>query len=206
MLLRIVAQQFRQPSGLLGRVWGRMMNWGNAESIRESIAELNVGRSHRSLEVGFGGGLGLDLLLAAAAEGLVVGAELSDVMLAQAERRFAGDIARGRLRLVHTAIEFLPFVDGSFDRLLTVNTVYFWGDLSRGLGECHRVLAPRGRLVLALRDPESLGRIPFTRHGFTLHEPAALAHEVERAGFGPVRIVAHGSGRSTRHCVVADRE
>lgn len=38
-----------------------------------------------------------------------------------------------------------PFGDEGFDRLFTVNTIYFWEDPAHTLSEVHRVLKPGGR-------------------------------------------------------------
>ena len=45
----------------------------------------------------------------------------------------------------------LPSADGAVDRVLTVGSVYFCSDLG-AFGEVRRVLAPGGRLVVAIRD------------------------------------------------------
>jgi SAM-dependent methyltransferase len=47
-------------------------------------------------------------------------------------------------------VEQLPLESESVDRVLTVNTVYFWPDLPVAFAELHRVLAPGGTLVLSL--------------------------------------------------------
>jgi SAM-dependent methyltransferase len=53
----------------------------------------------------------------------------------------------------------LPFADGSFDRVLTINTVYFWPDLPTALTEVGRVLAAGGLLAIGIRDPSAMQRV-----------------------------------------------
>ena len=42
----------------------------------------------------------------------------------------------------------LPFDAGRFDAVLSVASIEHWPDPARGLAECVRVLAPRGRLLV----------------------------------------------------------
>jgi arsenite methyltransferase len=205
MILRFVARQFRQPTGVLGHLWGRLMNRGNARAIAGAIDALAVAPHHRVLEIGFGGGAGLQLLLSAVSQGLVTGTELSDVMMSRAEKGFADAIRSNRLQLVRAAVERLPLDDGTFDGVVTINTVYFWSDPKKGLAEISRVLRPGGRLVLGIRPSESLRRMAFTRHGFTIYEPGQLEEMLNLAGFTGVRSEAHEDGRLGYVCVIASK-
>jgi SAM-dependent methyltransferase len=47
----------------------------------------------------------------------------------------------------------MPFPDGSFDLLLCQQGVQFFPDRAAGLGEMRRVLAPQGRIALAVWGP-----------------------------------------------------
>jgi arsenite methyltransferase len=205
MILQFVARQFRQPTGLLGHLWGRLMNRGNARAIAGAIDALAADPHHHVLEIGFGGGAGLQLLLTAVAQGSVTGTELSDVMLSRAERDFADAIRGNRLRLVPAAVEQLPLDDRAFDGVVTINTVYFWSDPKKGLAESSRVLRPGGRLVLGIRPSESMRRMAFTRHGFTIYEPQQLEEMLRLAGFTDVRSEMHEDGRLGFICVIGTK-
>jgi SAM-dependent methyltransferase len=205
MILQVVAHQFRQPTGLLGRAWGLLMNHGNATIIAGTVGAMGAEPQHCVLEIGFGGGYGLELLLAAAHQGFVAGAELSDVMMARARKRFAAAVARKRLRLVAASVDRLPFDDEAFDRVVSVNTVYFWPDPLHGMSEIYRVLKPEGRVALGIRSPDSMRRLPFTKHGFAIYEPAQLEEMLGLAGFTGVRSEAYDDDRLGRVCIVADK-
>jgi arsenite methyltransferase len=92
-------------------------------------------------DIGFGGGLGLDLLLRRVGDtGLVHGVELSGVMLDRARSRFAPQIQNGTLRLELGSLTALPLDDKSVDAAITVNTIYFVPDLDTACTELARVL------------------------------------------------------------------
>lgn len=201
-MLKLIAKQFRQPSGFAGRLWGPLMNRGNAGMIAGSIDILAAKPEHRVLEIGFGGGFGLQRLLEIVRQGSVTGTELSNVMMKRARSRFAEAIRSGRLELVFSAVEQLSLDDSAFDGAISINTVYFWSDLRQGLSEILRVLKPGAPFVLGIRPPDLMRRLPTTRHGFTLYEPAQLKDMLSRAGFADARSVTN-DGRLAYICVTA---
>jgi SAM-dependent methyltransferase len=122
-------------------------------------------------------------------------------MVAAAHARYAGEAAAGRLELHHGDVGRLPLADGAVDSVLTVNTVYFWTDLGGAFGEVRRVLAPGGRLVVAIRDMRVMKRLDPTV--FKLRSPDELATALRDAGFAGVEVETRPSGKT--HLIVADR-
>ncbi len=134
-------------------------------------------------DIGFGGGIGLSLLLRqAGADGTVHGVEISPDMAARAKSRFAREIGTGRLRVVEGGLTELPLADASLDAAITVNTVYFVAELDRACAELARVLRPAGRVVVVIGDPEAMARMPFTASGFRLRPVGEVSAALERAG------------------------
>lgn len=115
-----------------------------------------------------GGGIGLRLLLDRPDAPTVHGVEVSTEMIRQAQAAFAGDLAAGRLRLHHASITALPLATSSLDGIITVNTVYFVDDLDQAFSELARTLASPGRAVIGIGDPDAMGKLSFTAHGFRL--------------------------------------
>ena len=95
--------------------------------------------------------------------GRVEGVELSDPMLGRVRDRICRCGLTDRVRLHAGSVEALPFDSGQFDCACSVNTIYFWPDLHRGLTELARVLRPGGRLVLGFGSDETLRRAGYNR-------------------------------------------
>jgi arsenite methyltransferase len=183
-ILSVVARQLGHPTGRVGRLVGRLLNRGNKNAITAAVEALAPGSAERVADVGFGGGLGLKLLLGrTSADGRVVGADISAVMIESASREFAADISAGRLQLLQAGLEKLPLDDSSLDGVVTVNTLYFLSDLGPALTEMRRVLRPGGRLVIGLNDPAAMRKMPFTEHGFNLRPVGKVIDELEERGF-----------------------
>lgn len=186
MFAKTLARQLNAPKGLLGLFVGRGMNSMNREMNVFTVRCLDVERHHRVLDVGFGGGVSLRLLNRAADLGQIVGVEMSGTMLATARCAHRDAIRAGRMRLERGRMESLPFADSAFDRVCTVNTLYFWTDLAAGIAGAHRVLDRGGKFALSFRPRADMLELPFTKFGFTLYDCETISRALTKQGFGDV--------------------
>ncbi|WP_166641601.1 class I SAM-dependent methyltransferase [Amycolatopsis sp. SID8362] len=176
-----LARQLGHPSGLRGRAVGAMLNRRNREAVVKAVAALELTGGETALDIGFGGGLGLRLLLPAAAR--VHGVDISATMLDRARATFREELAAGRLVLDEGSMTALPLADGSVDAIVSTNTIYFVEDLGAALAEVARVLAPGGRFVLGIGDPDMMARVPMlTGNGFRLRPVADVEAALGAAG------------------------
>jgi arsenite methyltransferase len=182
-LLSTVAGQLGRPHGLLGPLVARALNRGNARAIAAAVDAADVPRGGVAADIGFGGGLGLQLILdRVGAGGVVHGIELADDMLNRARSRFSSEVGAGRLKLDHGSLTALPLDDASIDAVITLNTVYFISELDTACAELARVLRPGGRAVVGIGDPDVMRRAPFTPYGFTLRPVAEIVAALEQSG------------------------
>ncbi len=186
---QFLASQLRQPRGWFGSlVMSRLLNRGNAKLVDTTLALLEIRPEHHVLEIGFGGGYALSRLTRSAGSRLIVGVELSPEMLRGAERRFRRAIAAGRLHVQLADVAGLPFPPASFDRVFTINTIYFWPDPLRGLGEMYRVLQQDGLAAVSIRSKEKMERHAVSKYGFRLFSADDVADLMRQAGFQNVRV------------------
>ncbi len=178
-----VLGQLRRPHGPLAPVTARLLNVVNRPINSWAVATLDLSGSEDVLDIGFGGGVGLGMVLRRLTTGRATGIDISDEMVREAPNRFPREIATGRLRVACGDVAALPFDDASFDRVYSVNTVFFWPDVARGLTEINRVLPPGGRLVIAV-----------PAGGFLLARMTGLAPSSGASGLGEIRRRAKGAG------------
>lgn len=182
-LLSSVADQLARPHGLLGKGFARLLNRGNRRSTTAAVEAALTPRTRTAADIGFGGGIGLSLLLNRLGPDTTVhGIELSTDMLARARSTFSAEITAGRLRLAEGSLTSLPLPDASLDAVITVNTIYFVDDLDAVCTELVRVLRPGGRAVVVIGDPDAMAKMPFTAYRFTLRPVAEVIAALERAG------------------------
>ncbi|ORA68983.1 SAM-dependent methyltransferase [Mycolicibacterium insubricum] len=201
--LTALARQLGKPTGFAGRVVSRLLNRGNRSIVVAAVAAAGCVPGVRVADIGFGGGVGLELLLDC--DGTMVhGIEMSETMLAQAKRRFSDPILSGRLQLNSGRMESLPLDDSALDAIISTNTIYFVADLAAALRELARVLRPGGRLVLGVGDPHQMAKMPFTRHGFRLRPIDEIVQVIREAGFGQVDDRRVGAGDGAFHLLVCE--
>jgi ubiquinone/menaquinone biosynthesis C-methylase UbiE len=190
-----IARQSGCPRGLLGRLIGRIMAAETAGANEEALELLQVQRGDRVLEVGFGHGR----TIARAAElagdtGVVTGIDCSHDMVRMARTHCATLIARGRVVLDEGDSAQLSYPERTFDRVLSVHTIYFWPDPLHDLRECHRVLKPGGRFVLGFRDAADEHAADFPANVYRFYTAQQVCELLRAAGFRSVHVHLGKSG------------
>ncbi len=192
--LEWLARQFGQPKGWFGRwILGRWLDRISRPMNWLALEQLAPGPGEHILEVGFGGGALLQAIMAAG-PARTVGIDWSRAMVEGAKRRFRPAIVSGRLALHQGSVEALKLEAASFDKAVSVNSLYFWPKPGAAFAELARVIRPGGRLVLCFEPPEELRKWPGHAFGFRLYESEEVARLAEAAGFGNVR-AEWGTGR-----------
>jgi SAM-dependent methyltransferase len=182
-----VVGQLAHPRGVLAPATGFILNIVNRPINRWTVDSLQLTGSEEVLDVGFGGGIGLELVSCRLRSGRVIGIDISEEMVDRAMRRFTLD-SPGNVAVLRADVSALPFAAASFDRSYSVNGVFFWPDPSAGLAEIYRVLRPGGLALIAgpaaafvLARLSGLG--PASPSG-----PADLHRIAAHTGFREVRI------------------
>lgn len=122
-----------------GRAAG--MQDGHGDVVRQVIAAMAIRPGQQTLELGCGNGWATRLLGQAAPGAGAVGIDISSGMIAQAESLH--DFTY-RARYERSSFEQLAFPDGKFDRVFSMEALYYAVDLDASLREMQRVLKSGG--------------------------------------------------------------
>lgn len=148
--------QLGRPSGLGGRIIGRLMTSSNASAHDLILECAAVEANDRVLEIGFGGGALAEKALATAAGVTVRGVDPSEVMVKIARDRLDGAIREGSAELELGDVSSLPYADENFEKALSVHSIYFWEDPVASLAEVQRVLVPGGLFIVTIDPTEQM--------------------------------------------------
>ena len=178
---RFVARQLARPTGMFGRLMGKLMNRHNARMNAFALQQLELRSPDRVLEIGFGGGVMLPHLVNGAA--FVGGLDRSRDAVKWARTRFSAAVTDGSADFREGSVEAIPFEAVSFGKVCTVNTVYFWRSLDAGFAEIHRVLAPGGRVVVGFLPKEWMNPMEYPTDIFTARSPEDVMLALTNTGF-----------------------
>jgi len=176
------------------------MTIGRGPLARAAADAARLTPADRIIDIGCGPGTAVRL--AARRADAATGIDPSPVML-----RLARQITRfRRARHVSWAVgkaEKLPVPDSQATVAWAISSVHHWDDLSAGLSEAMRVLAPGGRLVLLerLARPGARGH---AAHGLTSGQAEDLARQLTAAGF--LRVEVHTRKVGPRNLVIVRGE
>jgi SAM-dependent methyltransferase len=149
---RLRSHQAGHPSGLLGRLVGRLMVKDTADTNDRALSRLDLTQPQTVLDVGFGQGRTAAVLVRAGHH--VLGVDPSLTMVKQATARNRAACRDGRAKLRHGDGTTIPFADDSADAAITAHTIYFMPDPAATIADIARVLRPGGTLVIACRTSE----------------------------------------------------
>lgn len=146
----LLAGQHGHPTGMIGRMLGERMVRQHVPETTWTIELLDLKPEDHVLELGFGAGRAIELVAARVSNGRIAGVDISQEMVRSASRRNARAIKAGQVSLRLGDLVALPYPDSQFDKIFTIQTFYFWSDISQALAEVFRVLKPGGDLVVTL--------------------------------------------------------
>jgi len=188
-----LTSQLARPHGLAAPIMAPVLNRVNQRVNGVAVAALAVTQGEWILEVGSGGGIGMRLALPLIGAGRLTGVDVSSEIVRWARRRFRTEIADGRVEVLTADVASLPLPDGVIDGAFSVNCVYFWADLQGGFAELQRVLAPGGRLVIAMEaNAPALHRTFVSEE--SLPDAEAVAQVMRTSGFTDVNVTTPRRG------------
>jgi ubiquinone/menaquinone biosynthesis C-methylase UbiE len=149
---KITYGQAGKPSGFIGKLIGKIMSKVNNKEIPATLSRLSLKSNDRVLEIGFGPGKSFQALAEIIKEGKIVGIDHSETMLQMASGSNKQLIADGKLDLQLGNADDLNFEKGSFDKVFTINCIYFWKTPLKSLQKIHEMLNIGGILAITVRD------------------------------------------------------
>lgn len=180
---------FGVPQGPLGAVGARLMPTLVRPLYSVMARELDLRPSDDLLDVGCGSAR----MLAEQALHVrhVAGLDVSEIQVTMAQRRLADRIAAGTAEIVLGDAVALPWDDGRFSVVCSLNCLKFVEDPLRALQEMRRVLRPAGRAVLMVDVPDRPPAHPGAIDAFGQRqwEAGDARRMMEDAGFHDVSVM-----------------
>lgn len=206
-LLKTVGLQMQYPKGFLGKLLFAWMTPKTIEHAQWTNDLLDIQPKDNIIEIGFGNGANIELLLQEAIKGSVTGVELSKTAIDMAAKKNAKAISEGRVILHLAPGNALPCEDNVFDIACSVATAYVIKDMSGVFKEMFRVLKPNGRAAVTFPIRENFMRFKpvVSTEGFYMHELTDLESEFQNAGFVNCKTKRNNQVKFGSDCMLGEK-
>lgn len=138
----------RKPQGEEGEAMLSRMNESHYAVTGWALSHWKIQKNDRILDIGCGGGATLKRMAEEITDGHLTGVDYSPVSVRESSILNTEEIASGKLSVLEASVESLPFEDNTFDKVITVESFYFWPDPVENLKEVRRILKPGGTFLL----------------------------------------------------------
>ena len=131
---------------------GEKMERHHLDITEKTIGVMDLRPGERVLDLGCGSGWATRLLARLVSDGpegfgQVVGVDISDEMIRQAR---GASKEFENILYVWGSAQQIPWEENFFDKVLSVESFYYYPDQDRALAELFRVMAPRGRMFILI--------------------------------------------------------
>ena len=183
-----IAAQLRKPQGEMAHDIGIRMNQSNALINKFTLESLDLRAGMEILEIGMGNGHFIPDIFDIA-DVRYTGMDYSKEMTLKAQEFNQALLAQNKVRFINCAIEDFPASESLFDRIFTVNTLYFWDHPEKTLKVIRSLLHPNGQLCIAIRPKHVMEQHPFTNHGFKLFTRNDVCQLLEANAFNTLAVI-----------------
>ena len=187
----------RKPQGFGGKIMVAMMNSGHSAMAEWGMKHIKIAENSSVLDVGCGGGANIKKMLALCPRGRVSGLDYSPVSVEKSRQVNRKAIADGRCDVIEGSALALPFSENSFDVVTAFETIYFWPEIEKCLGEIYRVLAPHGCFMICNEsngDTNKDDKWAEKIDGMTIYNGEQLRAFLANAGFTDIQIDKNEKG------------
>jgi ubiquinone/menaquinone biosynthesis C-methylase UbiE len=201
--IKYVGENFGNPNGIGGKISTKIMNIINQKQYNAVLENLNLVSNDIILDIGFGNGYLIKKLFKGNSSIKICGIEISKDMLYKVSTQNRQNIKNGALQLFLSNINKTPFENNFFDKIYTVNTIYFWNELDKSFSEIKRIIKQNGIFINVIYTKKYLDKIIYTKYGFNKYTVGEIKDITECNGMKIIEIKEIQKNKS--YCIISKK-
>jgi len=201
--IKHVGNNFRNPNGIGGKITTKLMNIMNQKQYKAVLDNINLENNDILLDIGFGNGYLINKLFKKNNSIKIYGIDISNDMVNNVSKKYKQYIENDCLKLLMENINNeTTFENEMFNKIYTVNTVYFWNDLKKCFSEIKRILKPNGIFINAIYTKEYLDKTEFSKYGFNKYSKEEMVKLTEENGMKTIKTIEIKENKS--YCIISE--
>lgn len=193
-MLRLIGNQFKKPSGILGKIISGIMKKGNGPDYDKLIPELDIKQNDQVFEIGYGHGIGINRIITKY-DCYVSGIDYSELMFKEASKRNKEYIESKRVELNYGNFLEAEIKPDYYDKVFCVHVIYFWDQLAEPFTKINTGLKEGGTFCLFMAKMEFIKKMKFTKDGiFNKYSIDHVISELTAAGFHDFNYIMNKKG------------
>jgi ubiquinone/menaquinone biosynthesis C-methylase UbiE len=199
------SKQARKPTGIFGRFYmSRVFDKGNIELNTFMYEILSVAGNDHILEIGSGTGALIKKIADHLTTGMIEGVDLSKPMFKISQRKNRNHIKNGKVKIHFGDFDNLTLDSNCFDKIFSVNTIYFWKNPEDTLSKVSSILKPGGKLVIGYHDKSEMEKMPLNKDVFNYYSTDDLKELLSINGsLNNIDTISKKGKGKTCYCAVA---
>lgn len=204
--LQSIASQLKKPEGQKGIEMANMMHETNINMTLSSIQNLHISHGDIILELGHGNAAHLEYLMEQSSNLKYYGLEMSELMYQEARQINRNYVSQKQAFFLLYDGNQIPFPDAHFNKIFTVNTLYFWQEPVKFLSEIYRVLDNKGIFSLTFAQESFMKKLPFTAFEFELYNTEKVKKLISQTPFKVIKTENQTEKVKSKTGELVDRE
>ena len=198
------SRQAKKPSGIFGRLFmSRIFDKGNLELnifVKETLA---IKKSDRVLEIGCGTGSLLKRIANELENGSIEGIDFSKTMISLAKKKNKRHVLKKKAIIRLGNFDELRFENNSYDKIFSVNTIYFWKNPVTTISKAFDLLKANGTIVLGFHSKDEMERMDLDENIFQLYSPQDVINLLKTDNLlKEVEIISKQGQNKINYCAV----
>lgn len=201
------SKQARKPTGIFGRFYmSRVFEKRNFELNSLTYDTLSIRENDHALEIGSGTGALIKEIADHLSNGLIEGVDFSKTMVALAQKKNRKHINNGKVKIHLGDFDEIPFDFNCFDKVFSVNTIYFWKNPNTSISKIYRILKPGGKMIIGFHDKDEMEKMPLNRDIFKYYSTHDIKELLSVHGsLNDIDIISKNGKQKTCYCAVGTK-